>query len=364
MWRCKAVLVIGCEIDPVRVAAAICWREALEGTIPPSVQVDFRVGRAEQLLPQLRRELGPESVDILILAGNQGSKIGLDRVKESFGPTGEPQDHLQMSMEDIWSDGRVDLTLRTREPTSRLERLQQRVLRQVDQWCAEYEGKIRALGGIGFFMGLLDLPFGFRGIGPDGHVAFNCQGCDHFSTTRLDELNYPSQAAAAGDLGGIEAVRKRKVITIGLGTVTFNPRCVALICAAGEAKAQLPRACFFLTSGAAKLLSRRQLALLETLKDWTPTRFAAIDDQLVEKALVSLCCQRRKRLLDLTATDLSASPFAAEVLRKAGKPLKDCAEQVRKTLIQTPGVFRSHGTGCQVREKCQFLHTEPHHDDS
>ncbi|CAK9005291.1 Glucosamine-6-phosphate deaminase (GlcN6P deaminase) (GNPDA) (Glucosamine-6-phosphate isomerase) [Durusdinium trenchii] len=289
------------------------------------------------------------------------SKIGLDRVKESFGPTGEPQDHLQMSMEDIWSDGRVDLTLRTREPTSRLERLQQRVLRQVDQWCAEYEGKIRALGGIGFFMG---------GIGPDGHVAFNCQGCDHFSTTRLDELNYPSQAAAAGDLGGIEAVRKRKVITIGLGTVTFNPRCVALICAAGEAKAQvvkqaveedphvnfpatalhkLPRACFFLTSGAAKLLSRRQLALLETLK--------AIDDQLVEKALVSLCCQRRKRLLDLTATDLSASPFAAEVLRKAGKPLKDCAEQVRKTLIQK--IER----GCQVREKCQFLHTEPHHDD-
>lgn len=31
----------------------------------------------------------------------------------------------------------------------------------------------------------------------------------------------------------------RKVITIGLGTVTFNPRCVALICAAGEAKAQV-----------------------------------------------------------------------------------------------------------------------------
>lgn len=38
---------------------------------------------------------------------------------------------------------------------------------QVDQWCAAYEAKIRSLGGIGFFMG---------GIGPDGHVAFNCQG--------------------------------------------------------------------------------------------------------------------------------------------------------------------------------------------
>merc|ERR1719428_2804812 len=82
------------------------------------------------------------------------------------------------------------------------------MLRAVDQWCADYEEKIRAMGGIGFVMG---------GIGPDGHIAFNCQGCAHHSTTRLDELNYMSQAAAAGDLGGIEVVRKRKVVTIGLG---------------------------------------------------------------------------------------------------------------------------------------------------
>lgn len=266
-----------------------------------------------------------------------------------------------MSMEDVWPDGHVDLTLRTRDPQTRLERLQQRVLRQVDQWCADYEGKIRALGGIGFFMG---------GIGPDGHMAFNCQGCDHFSTTRMDQLNYASQAAAAGDLGGIEAVRKRKVITIGLGTVTFNPDCVALICAAGEAKAQvvqraveeaphvnfpatalhkLPRATFFLTAGAAKLLSRRQLAILATREK--------VDDELVERALVSLCCKRRKRLLDLTEEDLQSCPFAQEVLRRCGRPLSLCATQVRETLIRK--IERS----CQVRENAKFLHTEPHHDD-
>merc|ERR1719324_344235 len=182
-------------------------------------------------------------------------------------------------MEDVWPDGSVDMSLRMREPTTRLERLQQRVLRQVDQWCAEYEAKIRALGGIGFIMG---------GIGPDGHVAFNCQGCDHFSTTRLDQLNYASQAAASTDLGGITVVRKRKVITIGLGTITYNPDCMALICAAGEAKAgvvrnaieqephvnfpasalhRLPNASFYLTKGAAKLLTERQLVLLENLPE-------------------------------------------------------------------------------------------------
>eukprot|EP00971_Amphidinium_carterae_P226341 4489901-Amphidinium_carterae.1 len=193
-----------------------------------------------------------------------------------YGPTGEPEDHIiAEKLEDIWPDGHVDLTLRDREPATRLERVQQLALRRVDQWCAGYEARIRALGGIGFFMG---------GIGPDGHIAFNCQGCDHFSTTRLCQLNYASQAAAAGDLGGIEAVRKRKVITIGLGTITFNPKCVALVCAAGEAKAKvvrdavqesqhvnypatalhkLPNACFFLTSGASKLLNERQLIQLQ-----------------------------------------------------------------------------------------------------
>ena len=32
-----------------------------------------------------------------------------------------------------------------------MEQEQQRVLREIDQWCAEYEQTIRDLGGIGFF---------------------------------------------------------------------------------------------------------------------------------------------------------------------------------------------------------------------
>ena len=46
-----------------------------------------------------------------------------------------------------------------------------------------------------------------RASGPDGHVAFNCQGCDHFATTRLDQLNYASQAAAAGRASETNEVR-------------------------------------------------------------------------------------------------------------------------------------------------------------
>jgi len=291
------------------------------------------------------------------------SRIGLQAAcGHHFGPTGEPEDHLSaQSMEEVWPGGRVDLSLRTREPTTRLERLQQRVLREVDQFAAEYEAKIRALGGIGFFMG---------GIGPDGHVAFNCRGCDHHSTTRLDELNYASQAAAAGDLGGIEAVRRRKVITVGLGTITFNPQCVALILAAGEAKAQvvrdaveeaphvrfpatalqsLPGAAFFLTRGAAKLLTARQLVGLRGP--------GPVDERTVERALVALSCRLRKRLLDLTPEDAAACPLASCVLARAARPLHELAEAVRASLVAK--IER----GCRVRTDTRFLHTEPHHDD-
>jgi len=123
--------------------------------------------------------------------------------------------------------------------------------------------KIAFAVGIGFFLG---------GIGPDGHIAFNIKGSDHFSTTRLLETNFETQAVAAGDLGGIEISKNRLVITIGLSTITFNPDATAIIIAAGEAKAdvvknaieskpsnlypatvlhQLPNARFYVTKGAA-----------------------------------------------------------------------------------------------------------------
>ena len=90
------------------------------------------------------------------------------------------------------------------------------------------------MGGIGFLLG---------GMGPDGHIAFNTRGSDHNSTTRLTATNFETQAAAAGDLGGIEVSRSRLVITIGLGTITYNPDCASIIFAAGEAKATGDKEC-------------------------------------------------------------------------------------------------------------------------
>jgi glucosamine-6-phosphate deaminase len=264
------------------------------------------------------------------------------------------------TLTDIWPGRRVDLTLRYRPPTNQLESRQKALLARIDQWCMEYEQRIQELGGIGFFLG---------GIGPDGHIGFNIRGSDHYSTTRLCPTNYETQAAAATDLGGIEVARQCLVITIGLRTITANPDCTAIVIAAGQAKAalvaqaiqseqsidvpasclqQLPNARFYITRGAAAQLVERQVSILKAAP--------AASDADVEKALVELALQRRRRLLDLTEADCQASPAAA-VLQKRSEPLAELANMVHERLVAKI----DHGS--HVCRNKRFLHTEPHHDD-
>jgi len=100
----------------------------------------------------------------------------------------------------------VDLSLlsRSAEGLSEAEGKKRNILLKVQGFCDDFEERLRSIGGIGFFLG---------GIGPDGHIAFNQEGADHSSTTRLVNFNYPTAAAAAGDLGGIEVARGKAAMT-------------------------------------------------------------------------------------------------------------------------------------------------------
>lgn len=114
--------------------------------------------------------------------------------------------HKVISQEDmlIFDDNEViDLTLLTRYTSNDIEKRKKDILLKVKDYCDLYEKKIRDLGGIGFFLG---------GIGPDGHIAFNQEGSSHESTTRLVNFNYPTAAAAASDLGGIDHAYQKVTI--------------------------------------------------------------------------------------------------------------------------------------------------------
>ncbi len=57
------------------------------------------------------------------------------------------------SLDSVWPDSTVDLSLRTRQASTDLERTQQSVLARIDDWCQQREEQIRALGGIGLLSG-------------------------------------------------------------------------------------------------------------------------------------------------------------------------------------------------------------------
>jgi glucosamine-6-phosphate deaminase len=264
-------------------------------------------------------------------------------------------------LDDVWPDHIVDLSLRTRHPANFLEFRQKSVLEAVDQFCSDYETKIRALGGIGFFLG---------GIGPDGHIGFNVKGSDHYSTTRLTPTNYETQAAAASDLGGIEISGNRLVITIGLQTIIYNPQTVAIIIAAGEAKAQvikeaiqseksnqipasvlqdLPNACFYITRGAAKLLTERRYLEL--------TNTEAISKQNKEQIISDLAVDKHKKITELTKADLQSIRSSKLLLEREGA-------SISKLLAGTEREFISRIDNALIPlTNKTFLHTAPHHDD-
>ncbi len=257
---------------------------------------------------------------------------------------------------EIFPDFKVDLSLRYREAKSGLERRQQTSIHQIDEWCVHYEQKIRQMGGIGFFLG---------GIGPDGHIAFNTRGSDHFSTTRLTETNFETQAVAAGDLGGIEVSRNRLVITIGLKTITFRPDVAAIIIAAGEAKAGIVK--LSLEEKASVLYPATVLHGLRNARFYiTKSAAATLEDsvedyylgsewnhQKTERAIIDLCVRKNIYGHHLTLCDLKDDKWCAQIPNLSEDTVQSVIESIKQKLAK----------GLSNDENQRYYHTGPHHDD-
>jgi len=266
------------------------------------------------------------------------------------------------NIEEIFPEGIIDLSLRIKHPANAKEVLQKKTIKYFDQFCENYEEKIRNLGGIGFFLG---------GIGPDGHIAFDVKGSSHHSHTRLTNINYETQAAAAVDLGGIESVRKKAVITIGLNTITFNPDVVAIIIAAGESKSQLIASAiesnpsleypasalqkldnsrFYLTKGAAiKLQERQWVGIIEKKKN---------DVKIVDKLIIDGALEEKLTLLELTSDNFKSTNRYLQLAQQiSGESLADLARATHKRLLE------KIKKGLNPPIQSRVLHTAPHHDD-
>ncbi len=257
---------------------------------------------------------------------------------------------------EVFPESTIDLSLRYREAKTKNEKIQQDSILAIDNWCSDYERKIREIGGIGFFLG---------GIGPDGHIAFNVRGSDHYSTTRLTATNFETQAVAASDLGGIEISRNRLVITIGLETITYNPDNVAIIFAAGEAKAgvikdalesapsnkypatslqKLKNSRFYITQGAGALLTD-SIDAYYAQGEWTQEK--------TERAIIDLCQKIDKYGHRLTIEDLKADKYCRQIPNLSFETVESVISSVCKKIER----------GMEPQTDQTFYHTGPHHDD-
>ncbi len=282
--------------------------------------------------------------------------FGLDAQKGLFINCNEIPLADGKNFQEVFPDNHVDLSLRYREAKTPLEKIQQLSIFKIDEWCGIYEQKIRKMGGIGFFLG---------GIGPDGHIAFNVRGSDFYSTTRLTSTNFETAAAAAGDLGGIEVSRFRPVITIGLETITFNPDAVAIIFAAGEAKAEmvklalenkpsnlypasvlskLPNARFYLTVGAASML-QDSVYQYYTKTPWIQEK--------TDRAVLDLCKTLNKFSDKLSLEELQNDNYC--------KMIPDLS--INSLQCSIDSIIDKIAKGMEPVKNKVIYNTAPHHDD-
>jgi len=94
--------------------------------------------------------------------------------------------------------------------------------------CAEYEEKIRGVGGIHLFIG---------GLGQDGHLAFNEPGSSLTSRTRVVTLTEDTIRANSRFFDNDISQVPRRAITVGIGTIMAAQEVLLLVSGAAKARA-------------------------------------------------------------------------------------------------------------------------------
>lgn len=175
---------------------------------------------------------------------------------------------------------------------------------QIEEYCAAYEAKIEALGGI-------DLQL--LGIGSNGHIGFNESGSLQNSKTRLVALDHSTRLAASKDFGGLSNTPKT-AITLGVKKIMEAKKVVLL--AWGEGKSgiigkavegtvtnRVPASflqehhnvSFVVDKEASSSLTRVKTPWLVEKVEW--------NEQLTKKAVVGLALELEKPILMLTDAD-------------------------------------------------------------
>ncbi|MFH0939259.1 MAG: glucosamine-6-phosphate deaminase [Planctomycetota bacterium] len=100
--------------------------------------------------------------------------------------------------------------------------------KNLEEECANYETRIKKVGGIDLFLG---------GIGPDGHIAFNEPGSSLASRTRVKTLTEDTRIANSRFFGNDPNQVPKLALSVGVGTVTDSREVVILVTGHNKARA-------------------------------------------------------------------------------------------------------------------------------
>lgn len=118
---------------------------------------------------------------------------------------GLPQDHPQSYYTFMWTNFFNQVNIK-KENVNILNGNAADPLKE----CADYEAKMKAVGGVDLFLG---------GIGPDGHIAFNEPGSSLSSRTRIKTLTKDTIIANSRFFDNDVNKVPKTSLTVGVGTI-------------------------------------------------------------------------------------------------------------------------------------------------
>ncbi|MHC4147187.1 MAG: glucosamine-6-phosphate deaminase [Planctomycetota bacterium] len=134
-----------------------------------------------------------------------------------------PQDHPESYHSFMWNNffGHIDI------PRENVNILNGNA-GDLEAECANYEKKMKDIGGIHLFVG---------GIGPDGHIAFNEPSSSLSSRTRMMALTYDTIVANSRFFDNDVAKVPKTALTVGVGTVMDAQEVIIIVNGHGKARA-------------------------------------------------------------------------------------------------------------------------------
>lgn len=195
-------------------------------------------------------------------------------------------------------------------------------LDKLEQYCADYDMKIKSYGG---------LDFQLLGIGRTGHIGFNEPGSHINSGTRMITLDHLTRSDASKDFHGLENVPKR-AITMGVGTI-LKARQIVLLAwgnkkaeiikrtVEGEMSSEVPATYLQTHNNCTVLLDEPAAEELTRIKTPWVVGPCIWDDAMQRKGIVWLSSKVGKPILKLTDRDYNDN-FMSSLLAQEGSAYK------------------------------------------